>query len=321
MRRWTAYIVILFAAVLFSAHRGWAQDVTARAWVDSTRFLIGDWIKVHVDLKHPVGVQFRAIVGDTLGDFHIIERGPVNSKDPPVTTTHLVVARYDSGVAVLPPIPFLYASAGDTSSRRIETNPVVLTIAIVEVDTSQAIKDIKPPLSIPWTLAEIALLVGIVLALAGLAYFGYRYWKKRQVKDVAEVYVAPPRPAYVLALEELGVIKEKKLWQQGLIKQYYSEVTEVVRRYFENRYAFMALEQTSDEIMFALKRHPGAQGIWNETERALRLADLVKFAKYQPGVSEHEELMLVAYEIIEKTKPQPVQLPSSTIKEEVHAGA
>ncbi len=321
MRGCRLYIQLLLVAILLF-QRGQAQEITARAWVDSTRFLIGDWITVHVDLKHPAGIQFQPLVGDTLSDFHIIERGTLAAKGATETSTRFVVARYDSGVAILPPIPFLYASPGDTASHRIETNPIVLNIAVIDVDTSQAIKDIKPPLSVPWTLAEIALMLGIILALAGLGYLGYRYWKKRQLKpSVAEVYVPTARPAHVLALEELAVIKEKKLWQQGLIKHYYSEVTEVVRRYFERRYNFMALEQTSDEIMAALKKHPGAESIWNETERALRLADLVKFAKYQPGVSEHEELMRVAYEIIEKTKPVPLQQTASPMKAEAHAGA
>jgi hypothetical protein len=171
------------------------------------------------------------------------------------------------------------------------------------VDTTQAIKDVKPPISIPLTLAEIMMVLGISLAVILALSFLYRYWRKRQQRKSGEVYVPPPRPAHTIAREQLALLREKKLWQQGLIKQYYSEVTEIVRRYFENRYGFMALEQTTEEIMYALRKHQHAEPVWEETERILRRADLVKFAKYQPGISEHEEMFDIAMDIVDKTAP------------------
>ncbi len=61
------------------------------------------------------------------------------------------------------------------------------------VDTSQAIKDLKPPLSVPWTLAEIALYAGVILLVAALGYLGYWYWKRRKRVKRGEVYVPPPK--------------------------------------------------------------------------------------------------------------------------------
>jgi hypothetical protein len=203
------------------------------------------------------------------------------------------------------------------------TNPLFLVVHTVHVDTAQAFKDIKPPFSIPWTLAEIALYVGTALLIAGVAYLIYRYWKKRQQKKTGELYVPPPRPAHIIALEELAALKEKRLWQQGLIKQYYSEVTEVIRRYLENRYRLAALEQTTDEIMEGLKRTNFVpEGVPPQVETMLRRADLVKFAKHQPDTHDHEETLSLAYAIVDRTKlvqMAPATLADAKVPE--HAGA
>ena len=291
--------LVLLACLVFPAR---SQDVTARSRVDSTNFLVGDWIRVHIDLTHPAGARFRPLLGDTLGAFTIIGRDSLQARTETESEGSVIVAKYDSGSAMLPPIPLLYSIPGDTALKIVTTNPLVLTVHTVQVDTTLGIKDIKPPLWISLTLAEIALYLGILLVLAAGGYFLYKYWKKRVQKKQGEEYVPPSRPAHVIALEELAVLKEKKLWQKGLIKRYYSEATEIIRRYFENRYGFMALEQTTDEIMGALREHHHAKSIWDETEEMLRLADLVKFAKYQPDIPEHEQTMNVAHDIVQKTR-------------------
>lgn len=304
VRRRSFAFLVLSLALLCS--RSWAgQEVAARVSVDSSSYQIGDWITVHVGLTHPPGASFKVLVGDTLGPFRVIARSSLERKSETETAITLVVAKYDSGTSVLPPIPIFYTVAGDTASQSVATNPILLTTSTLKVDTTQAIKDVKPPISIPLTLAEIMMYLGVTLAVVLALYFLYRYWKRRQQRKTGDVYVPPSRPAHTVALEQLALLRERKLWQQGLVKQYYSEVTEIVRRYFENRYGFMALEQTTEEIMHALRKHQHAEAVWDETERILRRADLVKFAKYQPDIGEHEEMFTVAMDIVDKTASVP----------------
>jgi hypothetical protein len=293
--------LLLLLLLPFAVARG--GEVTARAWVDSTSFLVGDYIAVHVDLTHPAGTQFRVMIGDTISGFHVIDRGTVRSTGDRSSAVSLVVSRYDSGRALLPPLPLQYMTPGDTTARTVSTNPLLLTIRTVPVDTAQAIRDIKPPMSIPISLGEILVLVGVLLAIAAAVYFAMRYRRRKPPVPVAPTYVPPPRAAHVIALEELGGLKEKHLWQQGLVKPYYSELTEILRRYFENRFRFLALEQTTEEIAVALQVHPAAEPVREETLRVLRLADLVKFAKFTPGPSDHEEAIRVAYDVVQRTTP------------------
>lgn len=301
MRR-TGKLLLAFLLVVVPQSGQAQQEVTARARVDSTQYLIGDWIKVHVGLIHPRGTQFRSVVGDTINGFHIVERLPVVTQNDTTSSTDVVVARYDSATAILPPLPFQYTLPGDSTVQTVSTNPLLLTVRSVPVDTAKDIHDVKPPLSVPITLAEIALYLGILLCATALGYGIYRWWKKRKQKVNGEEYVPPPRPAHIIALEELAALKEKKLWQKGEIKRFYSEVTEIFRRYVENRYQIKALEETTDEILGGLVSIKLSGDMLRATEKILRRADLVKFAKAQPGIPEHEEMLEVTYDIVERTK-------------------
>jgi hypothetical protein len=278
------------------------ESVTARARVDSTQYLIGDLIKVHVDLTHPKGSQLRSVVGDTINGFYVIERRPVAKQSDTNSSTELLFARYDSAAAVLPPLLFQYTVPGDSIARTVSTNPLLLTVRSVPVDTAKDIRDLKPPLSLPITLAEIAFYAGIVLVVVALGYLLYRWWNRRKKNVKGEEYAPPPRPAHIIALEELAALKERKLWQKGEVKRYYSEVTEILRRYIEHRYQLKALEETTDEILTGLAGIKLSGDLLRAVEKILHRADLVKFAKAHPGIPEHEEMMTVAYDVVERTK-------------------
>jgi hypothetical protein len=313
--RWAIALAVVVAGP--GSSEALSQEVTARARVDSTSYLVGDWIKIGFEVTHPSGTAVEPAVGDTIGGFSVLQRPKLESPNPTTTSGSLVIAKYDSGLAILPPLEFFYKLAGDTVTRVVATNPLLLTIRTIPVDTSRAIKDIKPPLSIPITLAEVALVAGVVLLVAMVVYFLYRYLKKRREKAAGVVYVPPKRPAHVVALEELAALKEKRLWQQGFIKAYYSEVADILRRYFENRFGFMALEQTTDEIVGELRTRSQDAALLEKVERALRRADLVKFAKFQPGIPEHEEMFSLALEIVEATRAREMQQAHQTAKEEM----
>lgn len=303
-RRAFCFLIALAWWLPFGLHAQ-TNPVTARAWVDSTDYLIGDPIAVHVVIRHPKGATVQPVLEDTLAGFALLYRIAPTPQGDNATATGIVLARYDSGSATVPPLVFFYSVPG-AAPDTVSTTPVAVTIHTVPVDTSKAFKDLKPPLSVPWTLAEIALYAGVVLLAAALVYLVYWLWKKRKRVKAGEVYVPPPKAAHVLAYEELAALKEKKLWQQGLIKQYYSEVTEILRRYIERRFEVMALEETTEEILAGLRSKKLNNGVMVETEKILKRADLVKFAKYQPGILEHEEMMAVVHDVVDKTRPAPM---------------
>lgn len=300
-------LVAMLLALGPAAAPAGAQELSARARVDSTRFLVGDWITVRVDLRHPAGIAVEAAMPDTLGRFIVIERRAPETR-PSGSTAVVVVAAYDSGSFTLPPLEFLARVPGDTAARRLATGPLTLEISTVLVDTGADIRDIVPPLGIPLGLAEVLILLAALLAVAAAVVAVVRYRKRRPAAPVPAAPV-PERPAHVIALEELARLRDQRLWQQGFVKAYYSELTGVLRRYFENRYAIQALEQTTGEIMAALDRHPSSAPVRADIEGLLRLADLVKFARLEPGMADHEGGLRTAYEVVERTRPadRPLQ--------------
>ncbi len=309
---------VLTAFVVSATALAQGSGVTAHAWVDSTNFQVGDAITIHVIVSHPRGVAIQPPAGDSLGPLVVLQHTPVTHQNDSTAMTGLVVAYYDSGSVTVPPVLVPYAVPGDTTGRFAPTNPLTIAVHTVAVDTSKAFRDLKPPMSIPITLAEIALYAGIAIVAAALAYLAYRYWKKRKERLAGIQPELPARPADILALEELGALKEKKLWQQGKVKEYYSEATEIIRRYFERRYAVRALEETTDEILGALKGVSAPPKALECAMKMLQLADLVKFAKFTPGIPDHEELMTLAYDIIEHTKPV---IMSPVVNTDANAGS
>lgn len=299
-----AYILTAMSAafLLLPQAHGRSQSVSARARIDSTVFLVGDRIHVRVDLRHSKGLSISPMVGDSLEGFAVLGRSGLTSTSDTTSQTEFVLARYDSGDAAIPPIPFLFYVPNDTASHVALTNQLLVTIQTVPQDTSTSYRDIKPPIDVPMTWQEIALYAGITIIAAALCYLAWWWWKRRLRKLSGEAYVPPPRPAHLIAMEALGDLKAKKLWQQGLVKEYYSELTEIFRRYFEQRYAVPSLEETTDETLAGLRTAGIGDSLVQPAELILRRADLVKFAKHHPTATEHEDSYRGVLSFVEKTR-------------------
>ncbi|MBN2572272.1 MAG: hypothetical protein JXA68_09100, partial [Ignavibacteriales bacterium] len=95
------------------------------------------------------------------------------------------------------------------------------------------------------------------------------------------------------------------------IKEYHTDITEIIRKYFEDRFNFLALEMTSGEILENLKYHSDGVKILEVTENFLTNADLVKFAKFKPMPNVNNEMMIQAYSIVEQTKKEEMQISQS----------
>jgi hypothetical protein len=91
------------------------------------------------------------------------------------------------------------------------------------------------------------------------------------------------------------------------VKEFYSETTEVIRRFLEDQYGLLALESTSDEIMGQLKPLSAAQTLMKEFRSFFTTADLVKFAKYLPTPEENEQELTWAFHFVRTMTPHPTE--------------
>jgi hypothetical protein len=283
-----------------------AQELHLSAQTDSSSYKIGEWVNVKVNANLPQGViSLSPSVKDSIGPFEVLKIDEVDrGKGEHEWRFRLIT--FDSGSVFIPAIPFSYHVAGNSMPRTASTNPIFVQIHGVTIDPRGDIKDIKPPLEAPWKFEDFLpyLIAFLILAAASSAYWYYR--KKKRQREEMFVPLRPSIPPPQVALRALHLLEDKRLWQRGKIKEYYSEVTEIIRRFLEDQYHILALESTSDEIMQQLKSLPHAETLLKQFQSLFTTADLVKFAKYRPTPTENEDELRWAYEIV-RTMMQRIQ--------------
>jgi hypothetical protein len=290
-----------------------AQDAHVDAKLDTAKILIGQ--QAHLELsvayrvdKGAVHVQWPAITDTISGkvpilhDSHVDTILPDKQNDPYFfrQARTLTITSWDSGYWAIP--PFTFVINGDS----METAPLLLTVNTVEVDTTKAFRDIKGIYTVPFSLLDwlrdnwpwIAGGIAAVAILTGLLIFLYR--RSRRPKTPVPV-AEPQQPLHIRTLLALEALGQKKLWEQGKIKEYQSELTDILRGYVEERYNVRAMEQTTDELLAALRLSSMPTPAREQLSQVLRLADMVKFAKWQTVPSENEQAMAAAIKLVQET--------------------
>ncbi len=303
---------MIIPAFLFLGLHANAQDVQLRATIDSSAVQIGEWISLRVTAEFsPAVASISPMLTDSLGSFEVLQLqgSPVQAEGSSQSQTwNIRLTSFEAMEGVIPPVVFGYTLQGESTPRYASTLPIPISVRPVEIDPKGDIKDIKPPLTPPWAFEDFLPygILALIIAVLGAGYYYYRRWKK-QVKE-PEQFVAqvPPHEQALFALRSL---EEKRLWQQGKVKEYYSEITEIIRTFFEGRFGIIALELTSDEILHQMKSVPEARAYWKEMNTFFLVADLVKFAKHQATPAEHENEMKWAYAMVRSMVPKVTESP------------
>ena len=316
---------ILFILFLVCSNLGFAQSISAKASVDSTVYLVGDYIHYRVNVNYDKSIKIiPPVIEDSLKNVDLIKvNNPVYAENNgrKSASFDFILSKYDSADVTIPPIDIFYRVGKDTMSQSgidtadatlkyVQTNPVKFAVRLVKVNLQKDIKDVKAPQKIPLDWKIIILWILIALIVLGVSYYLYkRYKQKKSNQPVIKKEIK--LPPHVIALNSLNTLDEKKLWQNGKIKEYHSEITEIIRRYFSERFGLHALELTTSETMELLRTTKDTEIIRDITESFLNNADMVKFAKFSPLGSVNEEMMKQAVEIVEKTIPkaEPHQKP------------
>lgn len=171
------------------------------------------------------------------------------------------------------------------------------------IDTSQIIMPLVDILEETKSWRDYMWIAYLLGALILLGLIGFLYSRHLKNKEIAEQTVIEiKRPAHEIALDKLHQLDEKKLWQNGNIKEYQSELTYIIRAYLEDRYEIQALESTTGEILKDLKDQSFESKHSEKLTKILQIADLVKFAKAKPGAELHQEFMDDAYSFVRETK-------------------
>lgn len=288
----------LYILFLLISGIGFSQSLTST--VDSTQIKIGSQLnlilKAKVTLKDHVVFPERKFIGL----MEVLESYPIDTikKDDKLELIKKYgLTQFDSGVYKIPSI------AVRINNKDYFSDSTIVRVNDVKVDTiSQPMFDIKPivetkkPASDWWKYVLFGLLV------LGLGFLAYYLIKKIQNHKKEEFlgYASPIEKALAYS----DSLEKKSLWQNGNVKQYYSELTDIARVYIEEALSIPAMESTSSELFKSLRTETGKRSIkispslLNQFNQVLKNADLVKFAKSQPIAEEIEESKKIVNEFL-----------------------
>ena len=278
------------------------------ATLDSTTLFIGDQTDLHLRAIGEVGEQVAMPVLDKelIPGVEIVDRTIVDTlslKDGRVQyDQYLTLTSFEDSLFYIAPLPFV--SGDDTVWSDGLTLNVVQPF---EMDTTDmAITDIKGVYKAPiwwWGIFRWVLLAVLLAGVGVAGYYLITYLQRRKLEEAGnEVVTEPLRPAEEVALEKLDAIKEKKIWQQGQVKEYYTQLTDVVREYIARRFEVSSVEQTSDETLRDIRPLLSERkDLYDQLRKMLTLADLVKFAKWSTTPDENELSLRNAYTFVRET--------------------
>ena len=303
--------------------------IVVSAAIDSTTLMIGDQTDLHLQVTQDAQERVEwPEFGERLQDgIEIVDKTIVDTLTLPdgrlQLNQYLTLTSFKDSLFSINEIAF--ARGADT----FFTEPLALNIIQpFEVDSSLAITDIKDIEKAPIWWWGIIRWILLALGIAGLAvglWYLWKWYEKHRKPEEEEINPELLRPADEVALEKLDEIKAQKIWKDGKIKEYQTDLTDVVREYIGRRFDVQSTEKTSDETLRELKPILVGDGLqvtgdgkalYEKLKKMLQLADLVKFAKWHTTPDENEQGLTTAYEFVQSTKEVQSDDVQSTKEEE-----
>ena len=288
------------------------QEVRVIPSLEPTKILIGEQTTLQVRIAHPKDAAARLILPkDTLVTG--VEIMAVALADSVEVTDRIrehvysvTLTAFDSANYVLNNIQAMVAGelydANEAPILVVNTVPVDLT----QPDTFSDIKEQWKPDFVWKDYLWIIITVLAVLLLALGGYFLWRYLKKRKKTPNVEKQPAEPlTDPYEEALQSMEQLREARLWEQNQVKEYYTTMTDILRRFIWRVYGIDTAEKTSGEILESFHSTVDNQSLQNDLRKILTTADIVKFAKYIPMPDDNISLMNASVSFVKEQKPEP----------------
>jgi hypothetical protein len=308
-------LYFLFSTAVF------AQQKQVTTSIDTTKNKIGAEFKL--TLKTNVDTLSNVVFPNSrnFGALEVIQSYPIDTirkNDRYELIKKYGLTQFDSGRYTIPSIKILI------NNKAFLTDSIKVEVANVQVDTlKQKMYDIKDIVKANEGIGDWWKYLLALVLIGGLGALVYWYFKIRQKEKTEEViYKTPIEKATTL----LNNLEKKELWQQGEVKAYYSELTDIVRNYIEEAIEIPAMESTTSELIEGLKvaSQKKKMKLSKETIEnlfvVLKQADLVKFAKSKPldfEITEDRKKIEKAIVTLDKAIPVVVEAEDDMLLNEM----
>lgn len=310
------YIILTILTVIASGVASSATVVKAK--LDTAAVMMGEITTLHLTVDQESNVKghfplfkvasekgYVGVCGDSIELRAPVKIDTVRSGNSLSIKYEVPVQSFDSGFYKLPELE--YVSGVDTS----RSNHVVLKVLpVANVTAETPIADyanVADPEnssifdSLPDWLVNYW---WILLILIAVCFVAFRLWKRYQTTGRLLPKKPEPTP-YEVAISGLRGLKEKKLWENGMEKDYFTELTDILRTYLYGRFGINAMEMTSRQILAALSANKETKDKRPMIRQILDMADFVKFAKVRPLPADNIQSLDNAMTFVEQTKPLP----------------
>jgi hypothetical protein len=309
---------IWFLAVLWGVIVGTSRFAGAEVsfWVDRDEITVGDRITLTVQVDYdekngipdppdPSGWKGLEVIDSQTGTVQTLPEGQKRILFTFILTS-FEVGDHRISMAGLPEVIIPRGT--------LTMEPITVTVRSVNPNPTDQddIRDIRGPKQLPFRYSEYLFPVLFLAALLALLYMVYRRYLARGGEPAAIPPVEVRRKAHEIALERLEQIRRKKLYEQGKIKEYYSEISDCLREYLRNRYGLYAQERTTAEIRGELSGLLRESRVVGEFVEVLSESDFVKFAKYTPDSPSAERAIRKSGDLVLATAEPEPGLPSET---------
>ena len=270
---------------------------------DTSSAAIGDLIKFRIQTKF-LGDNYLVIPQTQFNEpLELRQLEPLYNENGKITGVDYVLSVWDTGMVVIPAIAVNVFKPDSTLDFIINTDSLEITVLSMVTKTgSQSMRPIKGPVPVSrrWPMTTIIL----VLLLVGILHGLYVIYGKRIPTEHIEIEtVRSSRPADKMALEKLNHLKDSTYLQRGEIKEFYVQLSYILREYVENSVYIKTLEMTTEEIKQYRSVIPfdrGQLGIWMNI---LQRADLSKYAKSDPEKTICHEDLAAGETFVKNTVP------------------
>lgn len=315
MNKIISYAIVVLIALVFTKHtcmaektldaEGSGQIVNVSAYVDKAKVTIGERItyKITIDFSEGTDV-LPPEIKDTIGGLAVKDSGIEESEKKDGGFTRklwYVLETYKTGSYIMPAFDIKYIKKLKAEEAVAKTPEVFVEVVSTLDENASDIRDIRSPVAINKNYTRLYIIIAIVFGVLAVTGFVIMFLYRRKQRKIE--FVPEPLSAHQIAYNELDNLRASDLISKGRIKEYYYRLSNIARRYIENRFMLMAPERTTEEFLTEMTVTDKLREEHKElVSNFLEHCDMVKFAAYGPDSREIEHSFNSAKRLVDETR-------------------